>query len=68
MTQQQYLGRMTAFDGAFVGGVEGATGSYETDYWLSSYREAVEWVAAVIPPTTRVRNTSQIVWARAITT
>ncbi len=31
---------------AFVGGMSGANGRYETDYWLSSYREAMEWVSA----------------------
>ncbi|MCP4038966.1 MAG: hypothetical protein GY733_18650 [bacterium] len=35
--------QMTYFN-RWVGGVEGATGSYETDYWLLSYREAMEWV------------------------
>jgi hypothetical protein len=34
---------MTYFN-AFVGGVAGASGRYETDYWLSSYKEAVEWI------------------------
>ncbi|MFN2377138.1 MAG: ArnT family glycosyltransferase [Candidatus Binatia bacterium] len=28
----------------FVGGLAGAATSYETDYWTSSYKEAVEWV------------------------
>ncbi len=27
-----------------VGGVGGAEGRYETDYWSSSYREAVQWL------------------------
>ncbi len=31
---------------AFVGGVEGAQDRYETDYWVTSYKEAVEWVNA----------------------
>lgn len=35
--------QMTYFN-AFVGGVAGASGRYETDYWLSSYKEAIEWV------------------------
>jgi hypothetical protein len=35
--------QMTYFN-AFVGGVAGASGRYETDYWLSSYKEAVEWI------------------------
>jgi hypothetical protein len=37
--------QMTYFN-AWVGGVEGATGRYDTDYWLTSYREAMEWVNA----------------------
>ena len=28
----------------FVGGTRQASHSYETDYWLSSYKEAMEWV------------------------
>jgi hypothetical protein len=35
--------QMTYFNAA-VGGVAGASGRYETDYWLSSYKEAIEWV------------------------
>jgi hypothetical protein len=35
----------TYFNGT-VGGVAGAEGRYETDYWLGSYREAMEWVNA----------------------
>ena len=35
--------QMTYFN-AFVGGVAGASGRYETDYWLSSYKEAIEWI------------------------
>lgn len=30
----------------FAGGLAGAAASYETDYWTSSYKEAVEWVNA----------------------
>lgn len=33
----------TYFNG-LVGGVAGAEDRYETDYWLTSYREALEWV------------------------
>ncbi len=35
--------QMTYFN-AFVGGLGGAYGRYETDYWVSSYREAMLWV------------------------
>jgi 4-amino-4-deoxy-L-arabinose transferase-like glycosyltransferase len=35
--------QMTYFN-AFVGGVAGAQGRYETDYWLASYKEAMEWI------------------------
>ncbi len=31
---------------ALVDGVAGADGRYETDHWLSSYKEAIEWVNA----------------------
>ena len=34
----------TTYFNALVGGVAGADGRYETDYWLTSYREAIEWV------------------------
>jgi len=29
-----------------AGGVGGAAGRYETDYWLTSYKEAIEWIEA----------------------
>ncbi|MCI0357015.1 MAG: glycosyltransferase family 39 protein [Planctomycetaceae bacterium] len=29
-----------------AGGVGGAAGGYETDYWLTSYKEAIEWIEA----------------------
>jgi hypothetical protein len=35
----------TYFNG-LVGGVAGAAGRYETDYWASSYKEAMEWIDA----------------------
>jgi len=35
--------QMTYFNG-LVGGLKGAAGRYETDYWLSSYKEAIEWI------------------------
>ncbi len=35
--------QMTYFN-SFVGGVGGAGARYETDYWLTSFREAMEWV------------------------
>ena len=31
---------------ALTGGLRGAEGRYETDYWVTSYREAAEWVNA----------------------
>lgn len=34
----------------FIGGVEGAQGRFETDYWLTSYREAAEYLNTVAPP------------------
>lgn len=36
----------TTYFNALVGGVGGAEGRFETDYWVSSYKEAVEWVNA----------------------
>ena len=34
----------TTYFNALVGGVAGADGKYETEYWLTSYREAIAWV------------------------
>ncbi len=34
---------MTYFN-ELVGGTRGASGRYDTDYWVTSYREAIEWV------------------------
>jgi hypothetical protein len=34
----------TTYFNGFIGGVAGADGKYETDYWLTSYREAIDWV------------------------
>ena len=34
----------TTYFNFLVGGVGGADGRYETDYWVSSYREAMLWV------------------------
>ncbi len=36
----------TTYFNAWVGGLGGAAGRYETDYWLASYKEAIEWVNA----------------------
>ena len=35
--------QMTYFN-ALAGGLGGAAGQYETDYWLTSYKEAIEWI------------------------
>ena len=35
--------QMTYFN-ALAGGLGGAAGEYETDYWLTSYKEAIEWI------------------------
>jgi hypothetical protein len=35
--------QMTYFN-ALAGGLDGAAGQYETDYWLTSYKEAIEWI------------------------
>jgi hypothetical protein len=36
----------TSFFNSLVGGLNGAQSRFETDYWVSSYKEAVEWVNA----------------------
>jgi hypothetical protein len=36
----------SSYFNALVGGVGGAAGRYETDYWISSYREAMLWINA----------------------
>jgi hypothetical protein len=33
-----------AYYNQFIGGISGAQGRFETDYWLTSYREAAEYV------------------------
>lgn len=35
--------QMTYFN-SLVGGLAGAEGNYETDYWLTSFKEAMEWI------------------------
>jgi hypothetical protein len=35
-----------AYFNCLVGGPGGAAGRYETDYWLTSYKEAIEWIEA----------------------
>lgn len=35
--------QLSHFNG-FVGGVKGANGKYDTEYWLTSYRAAMEWI------------------------
>jgi len=32
------------FYNSLVGGLKGAAGKYETDYWVTSYKEAAEWI------------------------
>jgi len=36
----------SAYFNALVGGLRGAAGRYETDYWAASYKEAAEWINA----------------------
>ena len=36
---------MTYFN-RLTGGLAGAVGRYETEYWITSYREAIEWINA----------------------
>jgi hypothetical protein len=35
---------------SLVGGTDGASRRYETDYWCTSYREAMELIGATAPP------------------
>jgi hypothetical protein len=41
---------------SIVGGVDGAQGRFETDYWLTSYREAAEYLNQTAPP-------GSVIWA-----
>jgi hypothetical protein len=38
----------------FVGGVRGADGRFETDYWCTAFREAMTYVNNVAPPNARI--------------
>ena len=38
------------FNRVFAGGLRGAVGRFETDYWGASYREAAHWVFTNVPP------------------
>ena len=40
--------QMTYFN-SLVGGLQGAADSYETDYWVTSYKEALQWVNSQTP-------------------
>ena len=44
----------------FVGGVQGAFGKYEMDYWTTSYKEAAEYVNIVAP-----KGANVVVWGPA---
>jgi hypothetical protein len=35
----------SSYFNGFVGGLGGAEGRYETDYWASSYKEGMEWIS-----------------------
>lgn len=41
--------QMTYFN-SFVGGLRGAADRYETDYWLTSYKEGMEWIQSAGMP------------------
>jgi hypothetical protein len=43
------------FNRLIAGGLRGAAGRFETDYWGSSYKEAVEWVIANVEPRSGTR-------------
>ena len=38
----------------FIGGVSGAQGRFELDYWATSYREAAEYINSIASPNTYV--------------
>ncbi|MDP1547141.1 MAG: hypothetical protein Q8L87_14095 [Anaerolineales bacterium] len=38
----------------FIGGVDGAAGRFETDYWVTSYREAAEYLNRIAPPNANI--------------
>ncbi|GAB4498160.1 MAG: hypothetical protein OHK003_09300 [Anaerolineales bacterium] len=38
----------------FIGGVRGADGRFETDYWAASYREAAEYVNSIASPNANI--------------
>jgi hypothetical protein len=40
------------FNRIVAGGLRGAAGKYETDYWGASLKEATEWTVAHVPATT----------------
>jgi hypothetical protein len=42
------------FNRAVAGGLAGAAGRYETDYWGASYKEAAGWLLSSYPPGPRV--------------
>jgi 4-amino-4-deoxy-L-arabinose transferase-like glycosyltransferase len=42
-----------AYFNTFAGGLAGADGRYETDYWASSHKEAMEWLALQPRPDNR---------------
>jgi len=46
----------TSYFNAFVGGLSGAEGRFEVDYWATSLREATEFVNAHAPATTQARG------------
>jgi hypothetical protein len=51
----------TYFNRLFAGGLAGANGRFETDYWGNSYREAIEWVVKNVPGEgIRVANCSSL--------
>ena len=46
------------FNRLVAGGLRGASGRMETDYWGLSYREALDWVVKNVPGPVRVGNCS----------
>ncbi|MGB9672518.1 MAG: hypothetical protein ACPL3P_00115 [Anaerolineales bacterium] len=43
-----------AYYNTFVGGVAGAADNFETEYWKTSFRQAIEYINTIAPPKARI--------------
>jgi len=53
-TQRSKNLRAPRWDNSFIGGVDGAQGRFELDYWGTSFREAAEYVNQAAPANSTV--------------